>query len=481
MQPVQHRFRFAAALKIAAAILLTLLAGVGCEADDAAPNLVFLIVDDLGWADVGYHGGEVRTPTIDALANDGVRLERFYAHPVCSPTRGALMTGRSPLTTGVVMPFEPWYEKGMPIDEKFMPAYLREAGYETFAVGKWHLGPNHVDHHPMTRGFDHFYGHLGGFMNFYTHTLWRRVDWQRNGQTIIEEGYSTHLIADEAIRVMQDRDKNKPMFLYVTFNAPHTPLQAPEAAVAEYAQIEDKNRRIYAAMVSEADVAIGRILDALSAEGLNDNTLVVFMSDNGGAPQLMADNGPLRGGKGSTWEGGIRVPAVMRWPGTLEAGSVYDRVMSVDDLLPTTAAALGLSPDWKNPLDGSNEWLAVAQGRAPNERARILTNHSPNGFNYAIVEDDWKLVHTFDREKRGFGTHLFRISEDPNEEIDVAAEHPEVVERLAMQFKPTPRENIVGIDDPPVPTMEGLGGPSSLAPDFRPIEGEPYAETARRD
>lgn len=466
--------------RLAGLVSLFVVTGYG-KTSDSPPNLVFLIADDLGWADVGYHDSEIRTPVIDGLARDGVRLERFYAHPVCSPTRGALLTGRSPLSTGVVMPFEPWYSSGMSIDEKFMPAYLKDAGYQTFAVGKWHLGPNHVDHHPMARGFDHFYGHLGGFINYETHTIWRGVDWQRNGKTVIEEGYSTHLIANESVRLIRNRDKDAPMFLYVAFNAPHTPLQAPKEAIAEYEDIEDENRRTYAAMVTEMDKAIGQVLTTLNEEGLTEDTLVVFMSDNGGGIPLAANNGALRGGKATAWEGGIRVPAVMRWPGTLEVGAVHNDMMSVEDLLPTVSSALGFAPEWKHPLDGEDQWGVIAEGNEVDERARIQIWYFPRGYNYAVFQDGWKLVRSVDLSNGALGVHLFRILEDPNEKTDLAGEYPEVVNRLTALFHSANRDHIIGINDPPIPTLHGLGGPNALEPDFRATNREPYAESVRAD
>ncbi len=262
----------------------------------AAPNIVLFIADDMGWGDVGYHGSEIRTPEIDRLAAGGAKLERFYVQAVCSPTRAALMTGRSPLTTGVAAPFNPWHATGLAVDEKLLPEYLREAGYRTHAVGKWHLGPNEAQYHPLKRGFDSFYGSLHGYMSYDSRMAFGRLDWQRDGETVYEDGYSTSLIGAEAERVIRERDPDRPFFLYVTFNAPHTPLQAPDAAIAEYAHIEDANRRVYAAMVSEMDRAIAGVTSTLDEEQISDNTLVMFFTDNGGVPELGARNEPLRGG-----------------------------------------------------------------------------------------------------------------------------------------------------------------------------------------
>jgi arylsulfatase A-like enzyme len=415
------------------------------------------------------------------LAAEGVRLERFYAHPLCSPTRGALMTGRSPMTTGILMPFEPWFSTGLPLDEKLLPEYLRKAGYQTFAVGKWHLGPNHLSFHPNRRGFDHYYGNLGGFINHDLHTIWRGIDWQRNGETVIEEGYSTHLLTEEAIRLIKTRNEDAPMFLYVSFNAPHSPLQAPENAVAEYADIDDANRRTYAAMVSEMDRGIGQILATLEDEGLGGETLVLFMSDNGGATSLGADNGQLRGGKGSTLEGGIRVPAVLWWPEQLQARATHDEMIVVEDILPTLLGALDVPLESTNPLDGSNQWPAIAAGQSTKPRLRILGRHNREQYFLAIFDDEWKLVQTLDSASGEPRIHLFHIAEDPYEQHDLAAKRPDVADQLLSEFREIPRGAIAGIDDPPIPTRTGLGGPMSPVPDDRPPNREPYAESALGD
>ena len=464
--------------KNAVDLILFIALAACCTSSNAATNLVVFVADDLGWGDVGYHDSEIRTPSIDRLAAEGTRLERFYAHPLCSPTRGAMLTGRSPMTTGLLMPTEPWYSSGLPLDEKLLPEYLKDAGYQTFAVGKWHLGPNHRSYHPQSRGFDHYYGHLGGFINYDLHTIWRGVDWQRNGTTVIEEGYSTHLIAKEAIRLIKARNKNAPMFLYVTFNAPHAPLQAPESSVAEYADIENIDRRTYAAMVSEMDHGIGQVLATLEDEDLQEDTLVLFMSDNGGAVPLGANNGRLRGGKGTTWEGGIRVPAVLWWPKRLQAGSIHEQMITAEDILPTLFGALDVSPEWSKPLDGSNQWPSIAEGQKAENRVHILARHDREQYLVALFQDEWKLVQMNDQESGELQFQLFRISEDPYEQNDLAAERPDVLEQLLSRFRALPRVPIVAIDDPPIPTRTGLGGPASLVPDNRPANREPYAESA---
>lgn len=457
-----------------AAVVAALLA---CAPALGATNVVIFVADDLGWGDVGYHGSEIRTPTIDRLAAEGVRLERFYVQPVCSPTRSALMTGRSPLKTGVLIPFEPWFSKGLPVSEKLLPQYFRDFGYQTFAVGKWHLGPNQLIYHPLNRGFDHFYGHLGGFINYYLHTIWRGVDWQRDGSTVYEEGYSTHLLTDEAIRVIKTRNPDAPMLLYVAFNAPHSPLQAPDSALSEYRDIEDGHRRTFAAMTTEMDRGIERVLAALDEEGLSDETLVLFMSDNGGALSLGASNGTFRGGKGETWEGGIRVPAVLWWPGRLEAGAAYERPISVEDLLPTLTAAVGLAPEWPAPLDGRDQWAALTGG-APADHPRVLARQVGPDLTIAYLKDEWKLVRMTDEATGGLASHLFRIYDDPEERNDLAAARPDILAALSAEVDALPRGPVAGMGDRP-PDLFGIGGPMAALPDDRPPDREAYAEAAQ--
>ena len=387
------------------------------------PNLLIMVADDMGWGDVGYHGSEFPTPNIDRLVAEGVELDRFYAFPVCSPTRVALMTGRSPNRMGIGSAVGK-NEPGPPIDEHFLPQSLRAAGYQSWAFGKWHLG-QYGDFLPNKRGFDHFYGARMSVPNYYKHNSWRygNLDWFRNEEAIEEEGYATHLFTDEAIRVLKGRDRDRPFFLYLPYTAPHIPLEAPEEAVAKYAHIKDEKRRVYAAMVDVLDASIGRVLDALDDEGLRDNTLVMFFSDNGGQETRGgADNGPLRGQKGTVFEGGTRTPAVMRWPGVLPAGKKVQQMIGAVDLFPTLTTALGVAPKNEKPFDGQDLW-----GQIRGEASEILPQRfviARSKTEGAVWHGAWKLV------KLPEGTLLFRIREDPNEERDLSAKYPDVVKEL---------------------------------------------------
>ena len=465
-------------LEIASRAVFTIALAAGMAASaGAAPNIVIVMADDMGWGDVGFHGSEIRTPEIDRLAAGGVRFERFYTHSVCSPTRAALMTGRFAVNTGMLGPSNPWYARGLPSDEKLLPEYFREAGYRTHAVGKWHLGPNEPQYHPMNRGFDSFYGHLHGYLNHELHTLFGRVDWQRDGNTVHEAGHATDLVAAEAARQIRERDQDAPLLLYVAFGAPHAPLQASAEAIAEYAHIDDERRRIYAAMVTELDRGIARIAAALEESRIAENTLLVFFSDNGGSPNQGADNGPLRGGKGSPFEGGTRVPAFMHWPTGLEAGTVFGEQMTVTDLLPTLLAAAGADADAAQPIDGRNFWPAIADGAAAPASPALISNFGRGVVQHAYFSGDWKLVRIAD-DQGGTEDLLFDILNDPFEENDLAETRPEVFRQLVEELDAIPKTEPISLHDP-LPALNEPGGPMRWDPDNRPPGGTPYAESGR--
>lgn len=416
------------------------------------PNIVFILADDLGWADVGFRGSDIRTPNIDALANGGVRFDQLYTQPFCTQTRAALMTGRYPLRYGlqtIVIPSASRY--ALATDEYLLPQALKDAGYSTSMVGKWHIGHSDRAFWPMQRGFDYHYGMNIGEIDYFTHEAHGVVDWFRDNQPVVEEGYSTRLLGADAVRRIEAQEAGKPLFLYLAFNAPHSPYQAPEDALAAYANIEDPTRRAYAAMVTEMDTQVGHVIDALRKKGMLENTLIVFQSDNGGVRNAMFagegdlsktkipnDNGPYRDGKGSLYEGGTRVVALANWPGRIAPGTQVDGMLHVVDMYPTLAKLAGAPTTRSKPLDGLDVWATIAQGQ-PSPRTEVVYNIEP--FRAGIRQGDWKLVW---RTPLPESAELYDIAKDPGEKTDLAASQPAKVATLkqranelaAQQVKP---------------------------------------------
>ncbi|MBP85583.1 MAG: arylsulfatase [Planctomycetaceae bacterium] len=417
-----------------AVLMAAVSAHAAPDGTDERPHIVLLVADDLGWGDVGYHDSQIATPSIDKLAQRGVRLNQFYVQPVCSPTRGALMTGRYPMRLGLQCGVvRPWANHGLPLDERTLPSVLAKAGYTTAICGKWHLGHVSPDYLPTRRGFDHQYGHYNGALDYFTHIRDGGHDWHRDDRPNYDEGYSTNLIGEAAARIIADHNKSKPLFLYVPFNAPHTPLLAPEEYIRRYADMPNKQRRIFAAMVTCMDDAIGRIVAALDKHDYPaSQTLIFFCSDNGGIPRL-GSNRELRAGKGTLYEGGVRVPAVMVWKDKLKPGTVVDEPLHIVDLYPTLTRLAGAQHEPPKPLDGKDAWPTIANSR-PSPHEFILHNLTP--FHGAIRQGDWKLIHN-----GGVGANvtapasqetweLFNIRNDPSEKNDVSSEHPKVVKQL---------------------------------------------------
>jgi arylsulfatase A-like enzyme len=407
------------------------------------PNVVVFLADDLRWADVGYRGAEIETPAIDRLAREGVRLEHFYATPICSPTRAALMTGRDPLKLGIAYDqIHPWYNAGLPPDAYTIADAFRAVGYQTGMVGKWHLGHTQAHQLPNAHGFDHFHGHLHTNTDYYGHRREGGHDLQKNGTSVFEpKTYLTRIQERESVRFIRQRDKSRPFFLYLSFTAPHSPMQAPQEAIDRYRHLPAKSyRRTYAAMVHVMDEAMAEVLATLDEEDIADDTIVLFFSDNGGFYAFGADNRPLRGQKGQTFEGGIRVPAVIRWPGKLPPGHAVDETTTVMDVFPTLAAAAGVPLDADAALDGHNMWPVVSEGRPPAHRPPLFFVSEiplPGLIHLAVIDGPWKLVQIVreGQTETRVKSLLFRIRDDPNEEKDLAAEHPEVVDRLASEIR----------------------------------------------
>lgn len=440
-----------------------LLSGVACSSFRATPQLetdrphiLVILADDLGYKDVGYHGSEIQTPNIDKLAATGVRMNQFYVQSFCSPTRSSLMTGRYPIRQGLqVGVIPPPAQFGLPLNERTLPEALKEVGYQTYIVGKWHLGLFQKDYLPNQRGFDYHYGHYLGMIDYFTHERKGGLDWHRNGKTLHEEGYTTNLFADDAERIIAAHDPNTPMFFYMSCNAPHVPLQAPDEYINKYAHIKDMKRRVYAAMVDCMDVAIGRILDALRNRGMLDNTLILFCSDNGGPINNGSSNGPLREGKGSLYEGGVRVPAVAVWPGRLKARLVIHEPMHIVDWYPTLLKQAGASLRQPLPLDGLDVWPTLTEGK-PSPHIEILHNLEPDRG--AIRRGDWKLVVTKPSKRHQIQVELvelFNIANDALEKNNLAAEYPDKVQELMARLDYYAEQAVTSLHDTaPKPTEE---------------------------
>ena len=412
------------------------------------PNIVVIVADDMGYADIGVQGSQdIPTPHIDSLAAGGTRFSNAYVSgPYCSPTRAGLMTGRYPqrfghefnLGVGPLMS-----ENGMPLSERTMADRLKAVGYRTALFGKWHLGS--ADRfHPMSRGFDEFFGFLGG-AHSYLEPMPDGPNPLLDGRKPVQETpYLTDVLADRAADFIR-KNETRPFFLYLAFNAVHTPMHATDKYLARFTNIADEQRRTYAAMLSAMDDGIGKTIGALRAANLEGNTLIFFFSDNGG-PTMEGTtingsrNTPLRGSKRQTWEGGIRVPFIIRWKGHLPEGRVDARPIIQLDVLPTVLMAAGVNPqpEWK--LDGVN-LLPFLTGRASGSPHDAL--YWRLGDNMAIRMGDYKLVKTQDGPLGSdptvlndlSGAALFNLAEDIGETRNLAAAQPQKVRELAEAWQ----------------------------------------------
>jgi arylsulfatase A-like enzyme len=414
------------------------------QAADKKPNIVHIVADDLGWKDVGFNGcTDIQTPHLDALAAGGAKLTQFYVQPMCTPTRAALMTGRYPFRYGLqtaVIPSVSTY--GLDTTEWLMPQCLREAGYKTAIIGKWHLGHADKKYWPKQRGFEYQYGAMIGELDYFTHSEHGVLDWFRDNKSVKEKGYTTTLLGQDAARLIEQHDSSRPLYLYLTFNAPHTPYQAPQEYINRYPKIEDPTRRTYAGMITCLDDEIGRVVAALEKKKIRDNTLILFHSDNGGTRNALfagvmadmskikipCDNGPYREGKGTLYEGATRVCALANWPGHIKAGTV-DGLIHAVDIYPTLAVLAGASTTKCKALDGVNVWNTLAQGQA-SPRTEIIYNIEP--FRAAARQGDWKLVWRTLLPSR---IELFNIAQDPSEKNNLAAQYPEKVVALQKRLE----------------------------------------------
>lgn len=453
--------------------LVVLLTTIPLRAADV-PNIVLMLSDDMGWADPGFQGGDPNvTPHLDQLAAQSLRLTQFYAHSVCAPTRSALMTGRYAFRNWMDWRSEdfgkPSYLKRMGLklahNERDEPTrmihaldtreytiaeILRDAGYFTSLIGKWHLGEWLPEHLPMGQGFQHQYGHYAWGIDYNNYTIPHNAparfavyDWHRNQQPVNEQGYSTDLFANEAVRVIAEQTHDRPFFIYVPFNAIHGPLE-------DIPRYTDQHDRRTAALKC-LDDAVGSIVGAIDQYGFADNTLVVFANDNGGLTEEV--NHPYRGTKNTTFEGGVRVACLMRWPGHIQAGSESAAMMHIVDFLPTFAGLAGGSLEPCRPLDGMDMSAVILEG-ASSPRTEVIYEVDGSVRLPTIRSGDFKLM----------GDMLFNVARDAGESRDVAADHPQVVAQLkarldAVSKSRPPLESVLGgkplLMDPPLPYVYG--------------------------
>jgi arylsulfatase A-like enzyme len=409
-------------------------AGIACA--DPHPNIVYILADDLGWKDVGFHGGSIRTPNLDRLAAGGAVLNALYAQPYSTQTRAALMTGRYPMRYGLqTLSIMPSSRFGLPEEERTLGQALKEAGYSTAFIGKWQLGHARPELWPTRRGFDYFYGTLSGQVDA-ARKKSAKADWRRNEQPLREDGYVTTLLAKDAVRLIERHDGARPLLLLLSFTAPAAPYGAPKEFMEQYRELSDPAQRNYAAAVAALDHAVGEVFAALERHQMLGNTLIVFHSDNGGAlptkyptgdgdvQDFAADNGIYREGRGSLYEGGVRVVALLFWDGKIKPKTTVLPLLHVTDMYATILKLAGASLEQSKKLDGMDVWPVIAEGQL-SPRKQVLIN--VEDFGGALRIGEWKLIVYAALPGK---VELFNIANDPDEAENVAGRYPERVKEM---------------------------------------------------
>ncbi|XP_052786414.1 arylsulfatase B-like [Mya arenaria] len=430
-------------------LLCAVLAGLVVLAAAKPPHIIFIVADDLGWNDVGWHNDKMFTPNLDKMASRGVILDSSYVQPVCTPSRNCFMTGYYPFHTGlqhmVILPNQASY---LPANFTTLPQKLKQLGYTTHMVGKWHLGFCDWKYTPTYRGFDSFMGYYNGAEDYYTHVIMDGYDFRFNKSVHYpQEGeYSANVIAARAEEILDSVDPEKDqLYLYLPFQSVHAPLQVPQQYEDMYANISTKSRRTYCGMVSALDEAVGNITSALRDRGFMDNAIIVFTTDNGGPTYTASNNLPLRGAKTTLWEGGTRGAAFVYSENLLEkTGYTNNEMIHAVDWFPTLLTLAGGEPDAG--MDGVNQWPTVSSG-APSARSEFVYNIDDIDKNAAIRVGQYKLIEgspghyngwtplpplvASDMVNASFAKHqLFDLQADPTEHHDIASDHPDVVSKL---------------------------------------------------
>ncbi len=410
--------------------------GFGSYGQDQKPNIILMLADDLGYADLSLTGSQqIQTPHIDRIASEGVQFTQGYVSaPVCSPSRAGLLTGKNQVAFGYdnnLAENQPGFDPafaGLPVEQKTIADRLKEAGYVTGLVGKWHLG-SQDQFHPVNRGFDEFWGYLGGGHHYFKSDVEGKGYLAPLSSNYKEPQAITYLTDDKGDECVDfiKRHRDEPFFLFASFNAPHSPLQATEEDLLLFDHIQDPDRKTYLAMVHRLDQNVGKILDALQSEGLEENTIVVFLSDNGGPVDNNASlNAPFNGQKGILLEGGLRVPFMMKWPAKIPANSRYHQAVTSLDLMPTFLEAVGMDPEEIEELEGKN-LLPYALGNEEKAPHNILKWRFT--ISAGILEDNWKLIRLPDRLPL-----LFDLSKDPSELENLSLKHPEITQSLLKKL-----------------------------------------------
>ena len=439
-------------------------------------HIVFILADDLGWNDVGFHNPDMVTPNIDKLASEGVILNSSYVQPLCTPSRHSIMTGTYPfkhgMQRGVLIPN---VGKCAPLDLDFLPQRLKKLGYETHMVGKWHLGFCNMNCTPTYRGFDTFLGYYNGMEDYYTKEIANGIDFNNNLTPIKNDEYSAFVYAKRAVDIINKHDPKVPLFLYLPFQSVHGPLQVPKRFENLYPNIQDQGRKTYSGMVSALDEAIGNITGALETSGLYKDTLIIFSADNGGIPMASGNNYPLRGAKGTIFEGGTRATAFVHGAGLRKKGYKYEGIMHAVDWHATVVRAAGGEP--VSGIDGMNQWDSISTGTesARNEFIYNLDNIQEGSQGHAAIRvGDYKLIdgypgrlsgwykpeqvhvdndyipeelqaHTLyykrnskytvrSKRSRYDGEGLYNLKDDPNEHVDLSDKHPDIVKELKAKL-----------------------------------------------
>ena len=406
-------------------------AGEVSRTPGSRPHILYVTADSLGWQDVGYHGSAIRTPTIDRLAKEGARLEHFYVQPFSTQTRAAAMTGRYPMRYGLQTLQIQWFSDiSLPGDELMLPKVLQNSGYRTALIGKWHLGQTRKEDRPNARGYDHFYGHLGGQIDQEKKVdAGGRPDWWRNEKRVKEEGYVTSLLGKEAAAFIAAHDPSMPLFMHLSVAAPEAPLRATKPFIHYYTGGEPQ-LRTYRAMVSAVDAALDQVVKALDKRKMLNDTVVIFHAGTGGAVKRkfsigegnpdanVASNGPHKGGSGGLHEGGMRAAAFVWRPGQVPA-RVVNELIHVVDLFPTLLRLAQAAPQQTKPLDGLDVWETIAHGEASPRSEALL---SIDEFSGALRIGDWKLIQYATLAGK---VEVYNLRADPSEGDNLATREPD--------------------------------------------------------